>query len=167
MNVLAYHITWGTYGTRLHGDPRGTVDRQHNQVDSPILAYDQHRWSVEKERLRFPPVRFTRDQMLFIESIVPDICQQGYWAHRASAAGSDHVHIIVSSQHEPQTIPRLLKRWLGQEFSRKYPLPEGATWWSECGSIRWISDESYFRNAVKYVVRQRAGPCLNVVGNNR
>src|SRR5438045_3914517 len=26
MNLLAYHITWGTYGTRLHGDPRKTVD---------------------------------------------------------------------------------------------------------------------------------------------
>ncbi|MCH8164939.1 MAG: hypothetical protein IH889_04955 [Planctomycetes bacterium] len=27
---LAYHITFGTYGTRLHGDPRGTVDRTLN-----------------------------------------------------------------------------------------------------------------------------------------
>src|SRR5438876_12296826 len=39
MNLLAYHITWGTYGTRLHGDPRKTVDRQHNAYGEPILGY--------------------------------------------------------------------------------------------------------------------------------
>jgi hypothetical protein len=27
MRLLAFHITWGTYGTRLRGDRRGTVDR--------------------------------------------------------------------------------------------------------------------------------------------
>jgi hypothetical protein len=27
---LGYHITFGTYGTRLHRDPRGTVDRSVN-----------------------------------------------------------------------------------------------------------------------------------------
>src|SRR5688500_18791040 len=43
MNLLAYHITWGTYGTRLHGDPRKTVDRLHNQYGDPVLGYDEHR----------------------------------------------------------------------------------------------------------------------------
>jgi hypothetical protein len=32
---LAYHITWGTYGTRLHGDERGTVDRSANVLAIP------------------------------------------------------------------------------------------------------------------------------------
>jgi hypothetical protein len=54
MKVIAYHITWGTYGTRLHGDPRGTVDREHNQRGSPILGFDEHRWEQEKQRLKFP-----------------------------------------------------------------------------------------------------------------
>src|SRR5688572_26695020 len=39
-NALAYHITWGTYGMRLHGDPRGTVDRDHNALGSPIIRRD-------------------------------------------------------------------------------------------------------------------------------
>ena len=26
---------WGTYGTRLHGDARGTVDREHNEYGTP------------------------------------------------------------------------------------------------------------------------------------
>jgi REP element-mobilizing transposase RayT len=156
MSAIAYHITWGTYGTRLHGDPRRTVDRKHNEVGSPVLGFDEHRWEREKQRLRFPPIWFTVEQMICVESLIPQVCQRGYWTHRASAAGPDHVHVILSSPYEPEAIRRMFKRWLGQELSRKYPLPAGATWWAECGSIRWIKDEQYYTNAVNYVMRQRA-----------
>jgi hypothetical protein len=37
---LAYHITFGTYGTRLHGDERGTVERAHNVYGEPIVGMD-------------------------------------------------------------------------------------------------------------------------------
>ena len=33
---LAYHITFGTYGTRLHGNERGSVDRAHNAPGEPF-----------------------------------------------------------------------------------------------------------------------------------
>jgi REP element-mobilizing transposase RayT len=156
MKVLAYHITWGTYGTRLHGDPRGTVDRIHNTFKSPVLGFDEHRWENEKSLLKFPPMRFNRAQMIQVESIIPDICARGFWKYHTCAAGPDHVHVIVTSEHDPEKIRRLLKRWTGQALAQLYPLPTGATFWSECGSIRWIDEESYFVNAVNYVSRQRA-----------
>jgi hypothetical protein len=158
MNVLAYHITWGTYGTRLHGDPRGTVDRQHNEFGTPVLGYDEHRWEREKENLNFDPVVFTRDEMRLVESLIPGICERGHWIYRTCAAGPDHVHVILASEHNPETIRRLLKRWLSQELSSRKPLPDGAVWWAECGSIKWIDSERYLKNATKYVTDQRATP---------
>ena len=125
MKVIAYHITWGTYGTRLHGDPRGTVDREHNQRDSPILGFDEHRWEREKERLKFPPVCLTEEQRILAEFLIPKVCERGYWTYRRCAVGSDHVHVILTSPNDPETIRRLLKRWLGQELSCRYPLPDG------------------------------------------
>jgi len=35
---LAYLITFRCYGTWLHGDERGSVDRFHNQYQSPSAA---------------------------------------------------------------------------------------------------------------------------------
>ncbi len=165
MNLLAYHITWGTYGTRLHGDPRKTVDRQHNQYGDPVLGYDEHRWEREKSLLKFAPVIFTRPQMMIVESLLPSICARGGWTHRAGAAGPDHVHEILLSRNDPETIRRLFKRWLGQELTRLLQGEPGcpqpgtkATWWAECGSIRWIfqEDGDYYDNAIGYVGRQRA-----------
>jgi len=40
---LAYLITFTTYGTWLHGDPRGSVDREHNVWGTPFLDPDRAR----------------------------------------------------------------------------------------------------------------------------
>jgi hypothetical protein len=117
MNLLAYHLTWGTYGTRLLGDPRKTVDRLHNQYGDPVLGYDEHRWEREKALLKYPPVLFSRSQMITIESLLPDICKRGRWDHITGAAGPDHVHELLFSRNDPETIRRLFKRWLGQKMT--------------------------------------------------
>ena len=158
MKILAYHITWGPYGTRLHGDPRGTVDRDHNEFGTPVLGYDQHRWEREKANLKFPPVVLTREQMIAIEELLPDICARGQWTHITGAAGPDHVHEILHSEHNPEIIRRLIKRWLGQELSKQFPIADGATWWAECGSMKFIDNDRYFANATRYVTDQRATP---------
>jgi len=44
---LAYFITFRTYGTWLHGDERGSIDRYHNRYKgpkvepNPVLAKQQ------------------------------------------------------------------------------------------------------------------------------
>jgi hypothetical protein len=53
---LAYHITFGTYGTRLHGDARGTVDRRMNEPGEPIIGSEPDWWRQEHGRLNFEPV---------------------------------------------------------------------------------------------------------------
>jgi hypothetical protein len=161
MHLLAYHLTWGTYGTRLHGDARKTVDRRNNKFVEPVLGYNEHRWTREKTLLKFPPVLFTITQRVIIESLLPEICQRGGWIHRTGAVGTDHVHEILTSSHDPLTIRRLFKRWLHQSLDdRLDDLPDGATWWAESGSTRWIFEEDvdYYANALDYVTRQRATP---------
>jgi len=37
---LAYFLTWQCYGCWLHGDPRGSVDSEHNRYGTPVLKRD-------------------------------------------------------------------------------------------------------------------------------
>ena len=156
---LGYHITWGTYGTRLHGDPRATVDRAQKSYGAPVLSLDTIRWEKEKARLRFSPIYLTLEQRQFIEAKTPGICARGHWTFHAIAGASDHVHLIVASETDPQTIRQMFKRWLGQEMGGRWPLPDGATWWAESGSVRWLMEQPYFMAACDYVNRQRADAC--------
>jgi REP element-mobilizing transposase RayT len=118
---------------------------------------------MEKSNLKSPPVRFANDQMRFIQSIIPDICARGGWKFQTCAAGPDHIHVILTSPNDPEIIRRLLKRWIGQELSERYP-SKRPTWWAECGSIRWINNERYLDDAINYVNRQQASMSRAVPG---
>ena len=106
---------------RVEDDPAPPEDynraRQHNEHGNPVLGYDEHRWEREKARLKYEPVVFSRDQMVTVESLLREICARGGWDHIVGAAGPDHVHELLHSRNDPETIRRLFKRWLGQELT--------------------------------------------------
>jgi len=156
---VAYHITFGTYGMRLHGDERGTVDRRHNQFGEPLLEPNE-RW-VEEDRgkLKFSPVVLSHEQRSFIEEHVPAVCDRGKWRHRISAAATNHVHVMLSAQQfKGKVVRTLLKRWIGQALSDRWPLDPVQRWWADGGSVRWAWDESYYYAIFHYILRQRATP---------
>ncbi|MBB6429956.1 hypothetical protein [Algisphaera agarilytica] len=81
----SWHITFGTYATRLHNDPRPTIDRRHNQPDTPFPPPDPDKQQAPANA----PVYLTRDQCLHIENALPAICDRGNWTYRTSAAPCD------------------------------------------------------------------------------
>ena len=54
---LGYLITFRTYGTWLHGDPRGSVDRFHNIYGTPKLPPSPIRQEYERRLMKMPPVK--------------------------------------------------------------------------------------------------------------
>jgi len=163
--TTTWHITWGTYGTRLHGDDRPTVDKQHNTRSTPFLGADDQRRSGERDRQPHPAVRLTREQCLFIQEKIPAICERGGWELRVCAAAPDHVHVLLDINPEihGQKVRRLLKRWVTEALNQAWPpgsgrpgsLAIGATWWAEEGSNKAIKDIKYLNNAFNYVHDQR------------
>ena len=158
LRPMAYHITFGTYGTRLHGDSRGTVDRRMNRLGDPVIGSDPSWWRQERERLRFPPVVLNCEQMRHAEVSLPQICRRGNWNYHTCAAGPDHVHVVLTSEAEGEAVRKWLKRWLGEALTANWPLSQGATWWAEGGSVKWVWTEDYFDDVYRYVHGQRATP---------
>lgn len=155
---LAYHITFGTYGTRLHGDPRGTVDRSHNRPGDPILGADPSRWQREQGTLRYPAVFLTDQQRQHVEAEVACICQRGGWEYIICSAASDHLHTLLSAAAEGAAVRKWFKRWLGETLSERWPLPDGQSWWAEGGSVKHVWDEDYLENVYGYISGQRTTP---------
>ena len=52
---LAYFITFTCYGSWLHGDERGSVDRDDNVPGTPVLLPDPVLQAYEVDLLREPP----------------------------------------------------------------------------------------------------------------
>jgi len=152
---LAYHITFGTYGTRLHGSDRPTVDRSQNQFGEPVIGKDLEWETIERSLLKFPPRILTVRQRQFVEETMPSICVRGGWEHITTAAAKDHVHNIIRATVDGQDVRKWLKRWISQAMNARWPLLPEQVWWAECGSVKWIWESDYLDRATDYVNRQR------------
>ena len=51
-----WHITFGTYGMRLHGGPRLTVERRHNRRGTRFIEDDAERSMSERNRMKGAPI---------------------------------------------------------------------------------------------------------------
>jgi hypothetical protein len=87
----------------------------------------------------------TLEQCASAEAEVPTICARGGWTYRTCAVGPDHVHILCDLPRDVhgEKVRRLVKRWLGQKLSQRWPLPPDPTWWAEEGSNKAIRDQRY------------------------
>ena len=155
---LAYHITFGTYGTRLHGDERGTVSRNQNRFGDPIIGKDIVWQRIERSQLKFAPVVLTEEQQEHVETAVPPICTRGNWEFHIAAGQPDHVHVLLTTPNEGKKVRKWLKRWLGEALSVVWPTVSNQTWWAEGGSVKTIWDHEYFANVFNYIHEQRTTP---------
>ena len=152
---MAYHITWTAYGTWLHGDPRGWVFGGKPCILPPDDAL--HRQM--QARMTEPAVLFDEVQRRILERTIDDHCRIRGWPLHARNARSNHVHLVVTAERKPEDVLDQLKAWCSRRLSDAAGLkPEGRAknagrrkWFTEHGSTKWIEDDEYFQNAIRYV----------------
>ncbi|MGE3180372.1 MAG: hypothetical protein AB7N71_01980 [Phycisphaerae bacterium] len=152
---LGYLITFSIFGTRLHGDERGSVDRQHNVYGEPTLGIDHKRNERAKDRMGSAEVRLTNDQQCAVEDAMKEIAARGGWELSAISAADDHVHVVLSGEAQPQKIRALAKRWLSDFLNARWRQDAPSGWWAEGGSCKYLWDADSLRRAVEYVAQQR------------
>ena len=153
-----WHITFGTYATRLHGDERPTVDLRHNTYKTPFVEPDPMRVRFETDRSTADAVWLTDAQRALVETALPEICAE-FDMHLVAGAAPDernHVHVIVDllKRFHGKQARKLLKRGLTKRLNAEHKIP-APRWWAKGGSCKAVKDRAYRRNAFRYVRRQR------------
>ena len=142
---LAYLITWTTHGTWLPGDRRGWVTKQK----PGIQAYDEVMEAIAERSLTDSPVILGPRQREIVEQTIRRHCDIRAWTLHALNVRSNHVHMVVTAPDAPETVMVQLKAWC----SRRLNEADGRRkWWTEHGSTKWINDEAYLANAIRYVL---------------
>src|SRR5438309_6127875 len=65
---VGFLITFRCYGTWLHGDERGSVDRHHRTYGTPGLQPSALRRQHDRDLLKQPPVKLDSRQRPIVES---------------------------------------------------------------------------------------------------
>jgi hypothetical protein len=106
---LAYLITFRSYGTWLHGDPGGSVDRFHNVYGKPRLPPSRQRMQYEQSLLEMRPVKLNSRQRTAVEKGIRDTCKIRKWQLWAFNIRTNHVHSVVSANCRARQVLNALK----------------------------------------------------------
>jgi len=151
---LAFLISFRCYGTWLHGDERGSVDRFHNQYGTPMLSPNAAQQNQNHRRLKREPVSLTSEQRDSVVRAICDACVLRKWRLYAVSARTNHVHAVVSSESRPALILNTFKANATRQMRQDGRWRELQTPWSDGGSKRYIWSDPSLKRAIEYVLNQ-------------
>ena len=149
---LAYLSTWTTYGSWLPGDSRGWVEKGNPGIRSP----DAERFAAANQQLIGSPVTLDSEQRCIVQEILQSVCAFRGWILHAINVRSNHVHVVVTADSPPETVMSQFKAWSSRRLNEREAKERRASeqrrrWWTRHGSTKWINDEDYLKNAIRYV----------------
>jgi REP element-mobilizing transposase RayT len=148
---LAYLITFRAFGTGLHGDSRGSVDRFHNRYGSPLIPANR-RWHQYNERaLKHPPVKLTARRRAAIDAAIRETCKIRKWKLWALNTRTNHVHLVVTANCEPEIVLNAFKANATRKMREARCWQSGKTPWVKKGSKKRLWTEQDLINAIVYV----------------
>ena len=150
---LAYFLTWTCYGTWLHGDERGSVDREHRGPGLAFASTVKSRVAHHEAKLKSPALTLTPEARVIVESAIRDHCDYRDWNLFAINARTNHVHVVVACGDNitPEKVMTQFKAWATRRLHEKGLYKQSSKVWTQHGSTRRINDHPNLEKAVHYV----------------
>ena len=155
---LGYLITFRAYGTWLHGDERGSVDRHHHRYDTPALPPSPGRKQLERNLLKQPPVKFNAGRRAAIERGIRETCAIRKWELWALNIRTNHLHCVVTAICNPKTVTVALKANATRSMRDAGCWTSDLSPWAQRGSKKYLWTEEELANAIAYVVEDQGEP---------
>jgi REP element-mobilizing transposase RayT len=150
---LAYLITIRTYGTWLHGDERGSVDRRlYNKYGTPKIAPNKRLVKAEEARLKHPPVTLNKTQRAVVEQAIREVCAHRGYQLLAVNARTNHVHCVVGAAGKPEPVMNAFKAYATKHLREAGLLPPDVKPWSRHGSNPYLWTPEEVERAIDYVI---------------
>src|SRR6185503_12451458 len=93
---LAYLLTFRCYGTWLHGEARGSVDRRrYHHYGTPDMPANKKILSDERLTLKSEPVLLNRPQRETVRAAIQDVCENRRYPLHAISARTNHIHVVI------------------------------------------------------------------------
>lgn len=140
---LAYFLTFSTYGTWLHGSPKGSVDDEHNTYGTPYLERDGKRERHMRDAMAQPPYVMTPSEREIVCKSIVDLAAERDWRLLAVHVRSNHVHVVVSAEREPGRIMSDFKARASRDLTvAGFEDAERRRWTRHGSTLHLFSEES-------------------------
>jgi len=155
---LGYLITFRCYGTWLHGDERGSIDRYHNVHKSPYLPPSGSRQIVAQQLLKSKPVTLNAQQRQSVEKAIREVCNYRRWFLHTLNVRTNHVHVVVLiGSSKPERALNAFKAYATRRLRIDGLWKEAHSPWADRGSKRHLWNEEGIARAIDYVMNGQGG----------
>ena len=155
---VGYLITMRTYGTWLHGEERGSMDRRNfNVVGAPQRPSNPYLEHSDRRFLKCPPMIFGAAHRRHVEAAIKGVCEVRQVGLFAIHVRTNHAHVVTGPSQSAETLMNGFKAYATRRL-REHGLvgPEQKVWVRH-GSTRYLWTEDHVSMAVDYVVNGQGG----------
>jgi len=149
---LAYLITFRCYGTWMHGDERGSMDRKHNVYGTPKIAPNPHLQKSDTKQLQHLPISLDARQRKVVERAVKEVCDYRRYALHAINVRTNHVHTVVTAMRQPEGVLDAFKSYSTRALRRGGLVSRTVRPWIRHGSTVYLWKEKDVAKAIEYVM---------------
>lgn len=155
---LAYFLTFTTHGTWLHGDKRGSVDRDHNAYGTKLAAPNFVREAKNREAMKGAEVVLSPDARALVDEAIRKTCFVRQWTLHALNVRSNHVHVVVTSDDDSEKTMNDLKAWATRALRGGGLVEVDQRVWTRKGSRHKLFTSKAVAAAVHYTLHEQDGP---------
>ncbi|MDX2043740.1 MAG: transposase [Acidobacteriota bacterium] len=163
---LAYFITFRCYGTWLHGDERGSVDRLYNTYGTPFYPVDKPLEEEERRRMKHSPVELDDARRVIVDHAIREVCQHRKWKLLAINVRTNHVHVVVSATCKPEKVLNDFKAYATRAMRSGGAWSRPASPWSGHGSRRYLWKPQQVECACDYVLNHQGDDIVPDFGDD-
>ena len=163
---LGYLITFRCYGTWVHGDDRGSVDRNHRQYGMPMLPPSCMRANRARRLMKQLAVTLDSAKRKAVEAGIRDICYRRQWSLLTLNIRTNHVHAVTSASGKPSAMLSALKAGATKAMREAGCWTSDRSPWAHRGSKRYLWSEAELAAAIEYV-QYGQGDVLNMRTSSR
>jgi REP element-mobilizing transposase RayT len=151
-DVVAYFITYHTYGTWLPGDERGSVDDEMNRPGTDVSPSDVYRNRGAAKRMKHRAVELNAARRAVVERTIREVASYRAWALHAINVRTNHVHVVVTANAAPEKVMNDFKSWSTRRMVEAELFEKGRKAWVRHGSTKYLWDETALEDACHYVI---------------
>src|SRR5258707_12575432 len=109
---LAFLITFRCYGTWLHGDERGSIDRRNfNRYGTPDMPGNTKLAKDEILELRHAAITLHKSQRFVVEDAIREVCEHRKYGLFEVNVRTNHVHSVVTASCKPEHVMDTFKAY--------------------------------------------------------
>lgn len=153
-----YLITIRCYGTWLHGDERGSMDRRnYNKFGGQKRPANRHLELSDAGYLKNPAFSFDAIRRKHVEAAIREVCVTRVIKLVAINVRTNHVHIVVATNRLPEPIMNSFKSYATRRLKQEGFVGPEEKVWARHGSTRYLWTKEHIGAAVEYVVNGQGG----------